>query len=642
MVPSDLSEPPRSEASKVRWFTEGETRWRTGAAIAWVMIILPCTLLISSAAASIDLFHPVNWISECLSLVLSFSFWTSVCFYCTVSVAVLLSYAKFNTVRDVIHQTQVAAILFPLHPARMFHMLLFTTCGSLSAWCFLGIIGGEEDYLTRLCETSEEFCLNEHLVFGILFGAWLGFYSSLKYFLKKEFHFVFPRVQQKRFFLIKMSLGSCIKQSIVQCVKACGLYYILYYLFGNIPRDALANMLDAPLDKSVTLLNTVYGLMNVSQFWHLLTTGSLILFVWTFGKRLLVIFHTQLYTFPVESSFSHQQDQSLCVVIKNKTVPLLKYLAMFDLCHLSQFSSTRRKQIFSLSQPSGRPDNWTIVSTECLSLIESLTTKLSAEVSLQVHLQQPPLDPRFLGPALTNGHANGHANGHVNGHAGQSPPVLSSPYQSPSSVSSVTRRQQSLSSPGAVHLWSEKTDSALKMPSPLKPRQDNSLISRVRNKTIDKVDDLAWRLNQVPHNIARRLKQRPIIGFLFDEIPEARTQAIFTDCQLHIWAVEVLSRLVAWSYTEDTFGVVQKSLPKIFVSLLNLLQALDQHSKLSLALTSKPEIQARPRQPQGYQLRTTLVSSIYRITDIFHEHLRNIPMAVEHEKKLESFLKFRE
>ena len=40
-----------------------ETRWRTGAAIAWVMIILPCTVFISSAAASIDLFHPVNWIS---------------------------------------------------------------------------------------------------------------------------------------------------------------------------------------------------------------------------------------------------------------------------------------------------------------------------------------------------------------------------------------------------------------------------------------------------------------------------------------------------------------------------------------------------------------------------------------------------
>ncbi|XP_078353464.1 nucleoporin NDC1-like isoform X2 [Oculina patagonica] len=622
---------------RIKENTSQEIRWRTGAAIAWVMITLPCSLLMFSLAASVDLFHPIDWISGCISQVFSYSFWMSTCLYGAVSVAVLLSYAKFNTVRDVIHQTHVAAILFPLHPARMFHILLFTMCGSLSAWCFLGIIGNEEDYLTRLCETSEEYCLNEHLVFGILFGAWLGFYSSLNYFLNKEFHFVFPRIQQKVFFLIKTSVGSSMKRSIILCLKACGWYYILYFLFGNIPRDALGNMLDAPLDRNVTPLNTLSGLMNVSQFWILLTTGSLILFVWTFGNKLLVIFHTQPHTFPVEPSFSHQQDQSLCVVIKNKTVPLLKYLAMFDLCRLSQFSSTRRKQIFSLSQPSGRPDNWTDISTECLYLIESLTNNLAAEVSLQTHFQQPPLDPKVLAPALTNGQANGH----VNGHAGQSPPVLSSPYQTPSSVSSVTRRQQSLSSPGTVHLWSEKIDTSSKIPSP-KPTQDTGVISRVRNKTIDKVDDFVWRLNQVPHNIACRLKERPIIGFLFDEIPEARTQAIFTDCQLHIWAVEVLSRLVASSYTEDTFGVVQKSLPKIFVSLLNLLQALDQHSKLSLALTSKPEIQPRPRQPKGYQLRTTLVSSIYRITNIFHEHLRSVPMAVEHEKKLESFLKFRE
>lgn len=56
----------------------------------------------------------------------------------------------------------------------------------------------------------------------------------------------------------------------------------------------------------------------------------------------------------------------------------------------------------------GRPDNWTSISTECLSLIESLTHKLSAEVSLQTHRQQPVLDLKVLGPALVNGHANGH------------------------------------------------------------------------------------------------------------------------------------------------------------------------------------------------------------------------------------------
>ena len=59
--------------------------------------------------------------------------------------------------------------------------------------------------------------------------------------------------------------------------------------------------------------------------------------------------------------------------------------------------------------PGGRPANWTDVSAECLSLIETLTNKLSAEVSLQAHLQQPALDPKVLGSSLANGHANGHA-----------------------------------------------------------------------------------------------------------------------------------------------------------------------------------------------------------------------------------------
>ena len=56
-------------------------------------------------------------------------------------------------VKNVTHQNQMSALLFPLHPARMFHIFLFTLCGSLSAWCFQGIIGDKEDVLTILCET---------------------------------------------------------------------------------------------------------------------------------------------------------------------------------------------------------------------------------------------------------------------------------------------------------------------------------------------------------------------------------------------------------------------------------------------------------------------------------------------------------
>ena len=40
--------------------------------------------------------------------------------------------------------------------------------------------------------------------------------------------------------------------------------------------------------------NTISGLLDLSLFWSVITTGSLILFLWTFGCKLLVIFYTQV------------------------------------------------------------------------------------------------------------------------------------------------------------------------------------------------------------------------------------------------------------------------------------------------------------------------------------------------------------
>ena len=55
-------------------------------------------------------------------------------------------------VKDVIHPSRVAAILFPLHPARMLHILFFSLGGSLSAWWFLGIRNEEDGYFTKVSE----------------------------------------------------------------------------------------------------------------------------------------------------------------------------------------------------------------------------------------------------------------------------------------------------------------------------------------------------------------------------------------------------------------------------------------------------------------------------------------------------------
>lgn len=60
------------------------------------------------------------------------------------------------------------------------------------------------------------------------------------------------------------------------------------------------------------------------------------------------------------------------------------------------------------------------MSTECLHLIDSLTSKLLSAVSLQARIQQSSLDAKQFGSSHnSNGYSNGYANGHANGHTGR-------------------------------------------------------------------------------------------------------------------------------------------------------------------------------------------------------------------------------
>ena len=55
-----------------------------------------------------------------------------------------------------------------------------------------------------------------------------------------------------------------------------------------------------------------------------------------------------------------------------------QYLGFLDLYLLSIHSAQRRKKVYSLNQ-SGEPEVWSVVHTASLSLINSLTTRLSAK-----------------------------------------------------------------------------------------------------------------------------------------------------------------------------------------------------------------------------------------------------------------------
>ncbi|KAK2102527.1 Nuclear pore complex subunit [Saguinus oedipus] len=120
----------------------------------------------------------------------------------------------------------------------------------------------------------------------------------------------------------------------------------------------------------------------------------------------------------------------------------------------------------------------------------------------------------------------------------------------------------------------------------------------------------------------------------------------FSDAQMHIWALEDLSHLVAASYAEGRFGIVQTTLPAILNTLLTLQEAVDKYLKLPHASSKPPRISGSlvntSYKTLRFAFRASLKTAIYRITATFGEHLNAVQTSAEHQKILQQFLEFKE
>ncbi|XP_004695820.1 PREDICTED: nucleoporin NDC1-like, partial [Condylura cristata] len=122
-------------------------------------------------------------------------------------------------------------------------------------------------------------------------------------------------------------------------------------------------------------LDTVSGLLNLSLLYHVWLCGVFLLVTWYISWILFKIFATE--------------------------VSAVFYLALQDLMLLSQYSPSRRQEVFSLSQPGGHPHNWTAISRECLNLLNDMTQKLvlyqeTAATNGRVMSSSCPLEPKKL------------------------------------------------------------------------------------------------------------------------------------------------------------------------------------------------------------------------------------------------------
>uniref|UniRef100_UPI00358FAC28 nucleoporin NDC1-like n=1 Tax=Myxine glutinosa TaxID=7769 RepID=UPI00358FAC28 len=279
--------------------------------------------------------------------------------------------------------TRLATLASIVQPHRFIHMLSHTLAGLLCGWAAAFLAGGRYKSLDVACcgHTSlsvQRDCLNELHLFIVLFGGFVGFTSSLLYFLKYMSYTAFPIIQISKYLQFRAALPCIVKQSAMQSFLLLRWYCIIYFFFGYIPRCWLLTGMHVELDSTKPRLDSLIGLLDPGLLLQTWLAGTFILFTWYMAWALLRIHITEAYQFRVETSFVEDSEMCLPVVLASNPPPIVKFLALQDLAILARASPCRRRQVFTLSQPGGRPHTWSLLSSHCIFLLSELTSQLSA------------------------------------------------------------------------------------------------------------------------------------------------------------------------------------------------------------------------------------------------------------------------
>uniref|UniRef100_A0A668AHV5 Nucleoporin NDC1 n=1 Tax=Myripristis murdjan TaxID=586833 RepID=A0A668AHV5_9TELE len=618
---------------------------KAAASVAWAVLLLPPSIAVFVIISRVSLLHPIQWISECVSLLTSATAIFSFILLCGVVLIVGFLNLEYYTVIPSIACSKIALLGQLLHPRQFVSSLVHCILGVIVAWCCAVTIGGRYQTLGYPCtqaDGSPQLCLNEYQVILLLAGAFVGYCHSVLGVIHNMNYVSFHTVQQYKYLRFKGSLPLVVKCSAIQALYSVRNYLVVYFFLGKC---------------SLHPLDTIAGLLDFSLLYHLWISGTFLLFTWYITLLLFRIFVTEVYSFPVQSSFTEDVHQCLPKVLTGQQPAILKFLALHDLALLSQHSPSRRSEVFSLSQPGGHPHNWNAISQECLSLLADLTQRLVAHhdtvatngraKSLSTGSDKKSLSSESTEDVMTPRPSvliKTPASVFLRSSVG-SPltvpftPDLDSPFSSPAlrrlagPVEQCSPWHGTVQSPHIMRrgpkLWSTSTGER-----------------GLQNKTehvIPIVDPCAIWANECQMFQIMTCNCSMLISQL---LPEASSQALFADTQSHIWALEGLSYLVKASFSEDQFGVVQTTLPSILSSMLVLQEAVDRHFKLPHA-SSKPVRSTSSMEDSSYKtlrfaLRATLKTAIYRITTTFGEHLNAVQMSAEHQKRLQQFLEYKE
>lgn len=426
-------------------------------------------------------------------------------------------------------------------------------------WQILSLVDGAYRDLINIHE--HKYYLVGDVFFLICCGLWTGFYFFIQIYVSSR-HLVFPVIQQRKFSQFRSNVLLLFKESFSLSMKPTLYFIIIYYVWGSQIENSFMNFFS--LAKSP---NESSFLIYFYAWWF----ATVYFFSMNLIRFFFYLYLTEAVQFPIIKE--NQYVLSLQEAILMNNLPIIQNLACLDLFLLSHWSNLRRQIYFTLSQPGGHPHNWN-------NLIESVLKLFNDYIDLLKKSTENPLNQEKNKPDTISS---------------------SYPIQSPLSPNLKFRNLRNMS------CLNNYIDDAIDV-----------------SHNLPETSPLDWLKTTLKEKITKFVNLTKIllgINFLFGELPQVNIQKCLVNGHLIIWASQGISELATKSLTEDKYGIVQKDLPVIITTLVQLKQSLDKLNKMP-ALSRKgvmDDFHLKMKASVSSALKKSLFNIYLHFGQFFHE-----------------------
>ncbi|KAI8370198.1 nucleoporin protein Ndc1-Nup [Blakeslea trispora] len=450
--------------------------------------------------------------------------------------------------------------------------------------------------------------LNQEHIFINYYIITLACFYTYQYISKRIYVIKLNIVQQPLMEELKTGLASLICQSCMTAIITLLFAYVTYIMFNTTIYHAVAcffglfySLLDSPV--------IGFNWTDFRLLFRIVLSGSLTVITFNFIHRLYNLVFSQV---PPSTDACSNQFQILTDGITDQR-ERSRIFAFSELATLASKRADKRQELYRTVGKEVKDTAWFKIMEVCLQQLNQLKTKIDIEYNGVPKVQ--PVQATTMTTPLSTGHRR------LQLEEGQD--IYARHVKKPAELDDRTHR-----------IFCDLTEQYEAPVVTVTDDYSNQLHRYLCKLTQNSLREFIQAI-ELKAGYAGALKS------FYSESTTRRTQSIFKEYQLFIWAIQILSCLVSSSLTEDPYGYVQNNTSDVLNALLDLLILVEKYES-SPPMGHAGLYQDKVKAHEPHAIILALKEGIYHIRITFADYIRYFEVKREYSQKWQSFIEFQE